>query len=61
MKYFWSPLMLLFAYLEYGEPNICGSIHMTGQMWFMWLIMGLMSSKPYMDLIKREIKWQSQI
>lgn len=55
MSYIWSPLFLVFAYAEYGSINYCGTMHLTGQMWFMWLMMGLASSKVYIDLIKSKL------
>lgn len=59
MNYLWTPLFLLFAFLEYGKMNLCGSSHVVGQMWFMWLMMGIASSKVYIDLIGKKINGNS--
>lgn len=56
MSYIWMPLFLIFAFLEYGEINYCGTQRLTGQMWFMWLMMAIASSKSYIDFVKRKIK-----
>lgn len=55
MSYIWTPLFLIFAYIEYGKLNFCGSTTLTGQMWFMWFMMATASSKDYISLVKRKL------
>lgn len=50
MKWLWCPLLLLFAFIEFfNNYGMCGSRYITGQMWFMWLIMSAMTSKVYLE------------
>ena len=45
MAYIWTPLFLVFAWIEFTSPTLfCGSLSLTGRMWFMWLMMGLAAS-----------------
>lgn len=50
LPYVWSPLCFIFAiYSYYGQPEICGgpNCKLVNQMWFMWVIMGLMAIDIY--------------
>lgn len=50
MKWIWFPLFLIFAMVEYiYYTPICGSVFVTGTMWFMWLMMAVVSSKVYIE------------
>lgn len=55
MKWLWFPIFLLFAIVEYfNQSPVCGSTTITGQMWFMWLMMSIASSGLY---YQRVCKW----
>ena len=58
LQYVWSPLCFIFAIFSYyGGPEMCAGPNcvIVDQMWFMWLIMGLMSFDVYLShLTKRE-------
>lgn len=54
MKWLWTPLLLCFAVFEYVNLSpVCGSGQVTGQMWFMWLVMSIMSSRLYYEKVCR--------
>ena len=59
MNYIWTPLFLLLAFIEYDNLDFCGSLHLTGQMWFMWFMMGMASSKIYVELIRKKLNGYS--
>jgi hypothetical protein len=50
-KYVWTPLFLVFAIYEYfyGNSGFCGTTQVTGQMWFMWLMMAIAASSKYYE------------
>lgn len=54
MKYVWTPLLLIFAIVEYiTHSPLCGSSYITGEMWFMWIIMAAMMSSVYYKGLSR--------
>lgn len=45
-QYFWPIVFFIFAVIEYNSKEVmCGSFSITGQMWFMWLVMAAASFK----------------
>lgn len=55
----WTPLFFMMFLYEYFAPtiNICGSVgNITGQMWFMWFMMGLSSSGKYVEWIEKTME-----
>jgi len=53
-SFIWTPLFLLFAVVEYNNPiSFCGSLTLSGQMWFMWSMMAAAASKQWIDLGKK--------
>lgn len=58
MKYCLMPLFLVFAYIEYYSiPGICSdSGTVLGKMWFMWLMMALMCSDNYVNLVCKAVR-----
>ena len=56
MKCIFAPIFLMLTWLEYNSSTLCGSNNITGQMWFMWLMMAFMCSECYVELIVRKIK-----
>lgn len=55
--YIWTPLFLLFFLIEYNTPiSFCGSMGITGKMWFMWLMMSLSASGKWIELIEKRIR-----
>lgn len=52
MRWLWCPLFLIFAIIEYfNQTSICGSSVITGQMWFMWFMMGIATSRLYFEKV----------
>lgn len=56
--YIWTPIFLAMFLYEYNTHtiNICGSMTTAGQMWFMWLMMGLSASGRWIDLVEKRIR-----
>lgn len=56
--YIWTPLFLALFLYEYNTHtiNICGSMTVPGQMWFMWLLMALSASGKWIELIEKRIR-----
>lgn len=38
--------------IEIFNPQYCGAITLTSQMWFMWFVMSLASSSIYINFIR---------
>lgn len=57
MRYVFTPLFLLFAFIEYGTTTFCGGYSIVGTMWFMWIMMALMCCECYVEKI-RKFKWR---
>lgn len=51
INFAWMPLFGIFASIEYQNVFMCGSRYVTGSMWFMWLMMSLASSRPYIKIL----------
>lgn len=46
----WTPFFLCFAAYEYfNGVSFCGTMSITGQMWFMWLMMAITASGNYFN------------
>jgi len=47
--FMWTPLFFAMFFYEYFAPGMamCGSMTLTGQMWFMWFMMSLSASGKY--------------
>jgi len=57
LSYVWTPLFLAFSLIEFNSPiSFCGSMGLTGHMWFMWLMMSLSASGKYIELIENKIR-----
>lgn len=55
--YIWTPIFLILFVIEYGSPiGFCGSLNISGQMWFMWLMMSLSASGKWIELIENKIR-----
>lgn len=55
--YIWTPIFLILSVVEFNSPTgFCGSLNITGQMWFMWLLMALSASGKWIDLIEKRIR-----
>ena len=55
--YIWSPLFLTLFVIEYNSPmGFCGSLNISGQMWFMWLMMGLAASGKWLNLLEEKVR-----
>lgn len=54
IRFIWFPLFFILFVYEYFAPGLtmCGSMTVTGQMWFMWLMMSLSASGKYIELIE---------
>jgi len=59
--YIWCPLFFLFGVYELFVSNslmhmmMGHSSSITGQMWFMWLMMSLAASSRYIDIIETKL------
>jgi len=63
--YIWCPLFLGLSVFEFSAVDAMmhmmmgHSSSLTGQMWFMWLMMSLSASGKYLDLIQDKF-WSSK-
>ena len=57
LNYIWSPLFFILFLIEYNSPiGFCGSLNISGQMWFMWLMMSFSASGKWLSLIEKTIR-----
>jgi len=58
IKFIWTPLFFIMFIYEYFAPGmvLCGSMALTGQMWFMWFIMSLSACGAYVELLERALE-----
>lgn len=55
--YIWTPIFLILFAIEYNSPiGFCGSLNISGQMWFMWLMMSLSASGKWIELAETIIR-----
>lgn len=56
MRYMLAVLFLMFAIIEYNYgTSFCSTSNLiTGNMWFMWLMMSLMCLDNFIKLIKKK-------
>lgn len=65
LGYIWFPLFIVLSICEFFASDAMlhmmmgHSMTLTGQMWFMWLMMSLSASGRYVDLIQNTF-WSKQ-